>query len=151
MAGSWARSSPPNGPDPEMRALLTFIVVGAGATGVEMAGQIAELATSPERRIPPDRLHEGAGHPGRRRGRDAAHVGRTARQEGRRTAEEDGHRDPTWGNGRGRRPRRDHLKDKDGTTGIESACKVWAAGVSASPAGPPARPPRGGDSTARDG
>jgi NADH dehydrogenase len=32
-------------PDPEKRrALLTFVVVGAGPTGVEMAGQIAELA-----------------------------------------------------------------------------------------------------------
>ena len=32
-------------PDPERRrALLTFVVVGAGPTGVEMAGQIAELA-----------------------------------------------------------------------------------------------------------
>ena len=32
-------------PDPERRrALLTFVVIGAGPTGVEMAGQIAELA-----------------------------------------------------------------------------------------------------------
>jgi NADH:ubiquinone reductase (H+-translocating) len=32
-------------PDPDSRrALLTFVVVGAGPTGVEMAGQIAELA-----------------------------------------------------------------------------------------------------------
>ena len=32
-------------PDPDgARALLTFVVVGAGPTGVEMAGQIAELA-----------------------------------------------------------------------------------------------------------
>src|SRR4051795_4131569 len=32
-------------PDPaRRRALLTFVVVGAGPTGVEMAGQIAELA-----------------------------------------------------------------------------------------------------------
>jgi NADH:ubiquinone reductase (H+-translocating) len=32
-------------PDPDKRrALLTFVVVGAGPTGVEMAGQIAELA-----------------------------------------------------------------------------------------------------------
>jgi NADH dehydrogenase len=32
-------------PDPELRAAwLTFVVVGAGPTGVEMAGQIAELA-----------------------------------------------------------------------------------------------------------
>src|SRR5690606_36681325 len=31
--------------DPEaVERLLTFVVVGAGATGVEMAGQIAELA-----------------------------------------------------------------------------------------------------------
>src|SRR6185312_548801 len=34
-------------PDEERRrALLTFVVVGAGPTGVEMAGQIAELANS---------------------------------------------------------------------------------------------------------
>jgi NADH dehydrogenase len=32
-------------PDPELQAeLLTFVVVGAGPTGVEMAGQIAEIA-----------------------------------------------------------------------------------------------------------
>jgi len=32
-------------PDPEVqRALLTFVVVGAGPTGVELAGQIAEIA-----------------------------------------------------------------------------------------------------------
>src|SRR5207237_7629640 len=32
-------------PDPERRrSWLTFVVVGAGPTGVEMAGQIAELA-----------------------------------------------------------------------------------------------------------
>jgi NADH:ubiquinone reductase (H+-translocating) len=36
-----------NEPDPDgRRALLTFVVVGAGPTGVEMAGQIAELARS---------------------------------------------------------------------------------------------------------
>ncbi len=32
-------------PDPDVqRALLTFVVVGAGPTGVELAGQIAEIA-----------------------------------------------------------------------------------------------------------
>ena len=48
--------------DPERRAkLLTFTVIGAGPTGVEMAGQIAELADPhPEGRlsgtsIPPGR------------------------------------------------------------------------------------------------
>ncbi len=38
-------------PDPEARAaLLTFVVVGGGPTGVEMAGQIAELARDTLRR-----------------------------------------------------------------------------------------------------
>ncbi|HEV3404813.1 MAG TPA: NAD(P)/FAD-dependent oxidoreductase [Gaiellaceae bacterium] len=38
-------------PDPEQRAAwLTFVVVGAGPTGVEMAGQIAELARNTMRR-----------------------------------------------------------------------------------------------------
>jgi NADH dehydrogenase len=38
-------------PDPERRAAwLTFVVVGAGPTGVEMAGQIAELARNTMRR-----------------------------------------------------------------------------------------------------
>ena len=38
-------------PDPELRARwLTFVVVGAGPTGVEMAGQIAELARDTLRR-----------------------------------------------------------------------------------------------------
>ena len=38
-------------PDPQRRAaLLTFVVVGAGPTGVEMAGQIAELARDTVRR-----------------------------------------------------------------------------------------------------
>jgi NADH dehydrogenase len=37
-------------PDPERRrALLTFVVVGAGPTGVEMAGQIAEIARDSRR------------------------------------------------------------------------------------------------------
>src|SRR5207247_1538567 len=31
------------------RALLTFVVVGGGPTGVELAGQIAELANAPQR------------------------------------------------------------------------------------------------------
>jgi NADH dehydrogenase len=38
-------------PDPERRAAwLTFVVVGGGPTGVEMAGQIAELARDTLRR-----------------------------------------------------------------------------------------------------
>lgn len=38
-------------PDPNQRKIwLTFVVVGAGATGVELAGQVAELAHGPLRR-----------------------------------------------------------------------------------------------------
>jgi hypothetical protein len=60
-------------PHPEHRApLLTFVIVGAGPTGVEMAGQIAEIArdTLP-RRLPPDRPHAGA-DPARGDGRPGA-------------------------------------------------------------------------------
>ena len=46
----------------ERQAWLTFVVVGAGPTGVEMAGQIAELARdSLPRRVPPDGHASGAG------------------------------------------------------------------------------------------
>ena len=47
--------------------LLTFVVVGAGPTGVEMAGQIAELAhRTLQARLPGDQHPHGAGHPARR-------------------------------------------------------------------------------------
>ena len=44
-------------PDPQRRAAwLTFVVVGGGPTGVEMAGQIAELARDTlQPRLPDDR------------------------------------------------------------------------------------------------
>ena len=50
-------------PDEERRrALLTFVVVGAGPTGVEMAGQIAELANEhPAEQLPLDRREGGPG------------------------------------------------------------------------------------------
>ena len=42
--------------DDERRALLTFVVVGAGPTGVEIAGAIAELASvDPRSRFSSDR------------------------------------------------------------------------------------------------
>ncbi len=48
--------------DPDARAAwLTFVVVGAGPTGVEMAGQIAELA----RDTLPRELHDANAHTGR--------------------------------------------------------------------------------------
>ena len=41
-------------------AWLTFVVVGAGPTGVEMAGQIAELGPHVAARVPLDRHAQGA-------------------------------------------------------------------------------------------
>ena len=57
--------------------LLTFVVVGAGPTGVEMAGQIAELAhRTLQARLPRDQHPHGAGDPARRRAAGAAAVRR---------------------------------------------------------------------------
>jgi NADH dehydrogenase len=123
--------------DQEQRArLLTFVVVGAGPTGVEMAGQIAELAHHTLRRefrsIDPRRarviLLDAApsvlGSFGDRLGAKAmAKLGRIgvevqlgAKVVGVDAAGID-------------------IQDAQGARRIESVCKVWAAGVSASPLG----------------
>lgn len=124
--------------DPEeRRRLLTFVVVGAGPTGVEMAGQIAELAhrtlAGAFRRIDP---------------RDARVVlldgapavlpvygGKLSRKAAERLEQ------------LGVEIRLDSMvtnvdvnglvaRHKDGTeTRIEAQCKVWSAGVQASPLG----------------
>ncbi|OBF09856.1 NAD(P)/FAD-dependent oxidoreductase [Mycobacterium sp. 852002-10029_SCH5224772] len=124
--------------DPERRAkLLTFTVIGAGPTGVEMAGQIAELATytlkgsfrhidSTKARVilldaapavlPPfgDKLGQRAADRLEKMGVEI--------QLGAMVTDVDR-------NGI-------TVKDSDGTVRrIESACKVWSAGVSASPLG----------------
>jgi NADH dehydrogenase len=117
--------------------LLTFTVVGAGPTGVEMAGQIAELAdhtlkgafrsidTTKARVILLDAAPAVLPPMGEKLGKKAA-----ARLEkmgveiqlGAMVTNVDR-------NGL-------TVKDSDGTTRrIESACKVWSAGVSASPLG----------------
>ncbi len=124
--------------DPERRKkLLTFTVVGAGPTGVEMAGQIAELAEhtlkGAFRRIDSTRarviLLDAAPavlpSMGDKLGKKAA-----ARLEkmgvevqlGAMVTDVD--------------PDGITVRNSDGTTrSIESACKVWSAGVSASPLG----------------
>jgi NADH dehydrogenase len=121
--------------DPERRAkLLTFTVVGAGPTGVEMAGQIAELAqhtlkgsfrhidSTKARVILLDAAPAVLPPLGEKLGKQAA-----ARLEkmgveiqlGAMVTDVDR-------NGI-------TVKDSDGTIRrIESACKVWSAGVSAS-------------------
>ncbi|MEB4209977.1 NAD(P)/FAD-dependent oxidoreductase [Mycobacterium sp. 94-17] len=124
--------------DPERRAkLLTFTVIGAGPTGVEMAGQIAELASytlkgsfrhidSTKARVilldaapavlPPfgDKLGE----------RAAARLEKLGVEIQLGAMVTDVDRNGIT------------VKDSDGTLRrIESACKVWSAGVAASPLG----------------
>jgi NADH:quinone reductase (non-electrogenic) len=117
--------------------LLTFTVVGAGPTGVEMAGQIAELAkftlkgafrhidsTKEVRVILLDAAHAVLPSMGEKLGEKAA--ARLQKmgveiQLGAMVTDVD--RDGIT------------VKDSDGVRRIESACKVWSAGVSASPLG----------------
>ena len=124
--------------DPKRREkLLTFTVVGAGPTGVEMAGQIAELADhtlkGAFRSIDPTRARvilldaAPAVLPpmGPKLGKKAAATLERLGVEiqlGAMVTDVDR-------NGL-------TVKDSDGTIRrIESACKVWSAGVSASPLG----------------
>ena len=117
--------------------LLTFVVVGAGPTGVEMAGQIAELAHRTLKRdfraintrkarvilvdaapqvLPPFGVKLGA-----RAKRAMEDIGVEA-QLGAMVTDVD--------------ERGLELKDKDGTVRrIESVTKIWAAGVQANPLG----------------
>ncbi|REE73921.1 NADH dehydrogenase [Rhodococcus wratislaviensis] len=122
--------------DPEERArLLTFVVVGAGPTGVEMAGQIAELAhrtlvgayrnidTRDARIVLLDAASAVLPPFGDRLGSTAAErlekIGVEVRLGAAVTdVDADG---VTIKDGRGE------------TVRIESACKVWSAGVEASP------------------
>jgi NADH dehydrogenase len=122
--------------DPAARARrLTFTVVGAGATGVEMAGQIAELAhrslTGEYRRIDPrsarillvdgvDTVLPSFGSPlSERTLQKLTSLGIEVRLK--TTVTDVDARSVT-------------LKDPDGSTErIESMVKVWAAGVAASP------------------
>jgi NADH:ubiquinone reductase (H+-translocating) len=117
--------------------LLTFTVVGAGPTGVEMAGQIAELAkftlkgafrhidsTKEVRVILLDAAPAVLPSMGEKLGEKAA--ARLQKmgveiQLGAMVTDVD--RDGIT------------VKDSDGVRRIESACKVWSAGVSASPLG----------------
>ncbi|MBV8860291.1 MAG: NAD(P)/FAD-dependent oxidoreductase [Mycobacterium sp.] len=124
--------------DPERRTkLLTFTVVGAGPTGVEMAGQIAELAdytlkgafrdidSTKARVILLDAAPAVLPPMGEKLGKRAAARLEKMGVEIQLGAMVTGvDRDGIT------------VKDPDGSTRrIESACKVWSAGVSASPLG----------------
>jgi NADH dehydrogenase len=121
----------------ELERYLTFVVVGAGPTGVEMAGQIAELA------------HKTLRHDFRsfdpRRARvvmvDAAPqvlppFGAKLGQAAQRSLEKHGVEVMLGAMVTNVDERGIELQHKDGTsTRIESATKVWAAGVQASELG----------------
>ncbi len=123
--------------DEEQRTwLMTFVVVGAGPTGVEMAGQIAELShrtlRHEFRRIDPrqarvillDAAPSVLGSFGDRLGaKAAARLGEIGVdvQLGAKVVGVDG--------------TGIEVEDAQGRRRIESVCKVWAAGVSASPLG----------------
>jgi NADH:ubiquinone reductase (H+-translocating) len=124
--------------DPMLRKkLLTFTVIGAGPTGVELAGQIAELANKT--------LKGGFRHIDSTQARvillDAgaavlAPMGANLASKARERLEKIGVEIQLGATvvdvDRGGLT----VKDSDGTTRrIESACKVWSAGVSASPLG----------------
>ena len=124
--------------DPEERArLLTFVVIGAGATGVEMAGQIAEMANrtlrgafrnidSADARVilldaAPTVLPPYGGKLSKRATDRLARNGVDI-QLGAMVVDMDYHGLV--------------VTDADGTRRrIESQCKVWSAGVAASPLG----------------
>src|ERR1700761_1827054 len=118
--------------------LLTFTVVGAGPTGVEMAGQIAELAkftlkgafrhidsTREVRVILLDAAQAVLPSMGEKLGaKAAARLQKMGVEIQLGAMVTDVDRDGIT------------VKDSDGTVRrIESACKVWSAGVSASPLG----------------
>ncbi|TFV58006.1 NAD(P)/FAD-dependent oxidoreductase [Mycobacterium sp. PS03-16] len=124
--------------DPKRREkLLTFVVVGAGPTGVEMAGQIAELAdytlkgtfrhidSTSARVILLDAAPAVLPPMGEKLGKKAAaRLEKMGVEIQLNAMVTDVDRNGIT------------VKDPDGThRRIESACKVWSAGVSASPLG----------------
>ncbi|PPJ15801.1 FAD-dependent oxidoreductase [Nocardia nova] len=121
----------------ERDRFLTFVVVGAGPTGVELAGQIAELAdrtlVGTFRNIDPRDarvlLVEGAGAV-------LAPMGPKLGGKAQRRLEKMGVEIQLNAMVTDVDARGVTVKDKDGTERrIESACKVWSAGVQASELG----------------
>ena len=92
-------------PDPAARRRwLTFVVVGAGPTGVEVAGQLAELSRrSLRRNFRQHRSSRGAGGPARRRPDHPAFVSRVAASARSPRPPRRGRRDPCRHNGHRRR------------------------------------------------
>lgn len=121
----------------DVERLLTFVVVGAGPTGVEMAGQIRELASKTLRgefrRIDPTKarviLVDGASHP-------LPPFGEKLGLKTQRALEKMGVEMKMDAFVTGVDAEGVTLKYASGEVEtINAVCKVWAAGVSASPLG----------------
>ena len=119
------------------RFWMTFVIVGAGPTGVELAGQIRELAgrsltaaTSATSTRPPVRviLVDGGPEP-------LANVRRRALGPRQRRPREDGRRAAHGPARRRRRPVRRRHRGRGRRKGLASSAgpSIWAAGVQASP------------------
>ena len=124
-------------PDAERGARwLTFVIVGGGPTGVELAGALAEIARSTlAQRLPPHRSAAGAGDPAR--GRRRACCRPTSRAlAGRR---ERAARAPRRRGAHRRVVTRDRraTASASATERIDARTVLWAAGVRASPLGAP--------------
>ncbi|TCN50469.1 NADH dehydrogenase [Rhodococcus sp. SMB37] len=136
ILGAFEQAELSNDPEEQTR-LLTFVVVGAGPTGVELAGQIAELAhrtlKGTFRHIDTTRarvvLLDGAS--------DVLPVyGGKLSKKARRTLEGLGVEIQLGAMVTGVDADGLTVKEKDGTERrLESQCKVWSAGVAASPLG----------------
>ena len=123
-------------PDPaRRRGWLTFVVVGGGPTGVEMAGQIAELAHDVLRARLPFGRHTDRARAARRSRRPRADdLSRVALAEGGTRARAAGRHAARRSHG-GRRARRLGRDPETGTARSSRsphARRVWAAGVTAS-------------------
>ena len=121
----------------ERERLLTFVVVGAGPTGVEMAGQIRELTSHTTRHdyseIDPTKarvlIFDGAD-------KVLAPFGGKLSEKAKRELEEIGVEVRLNALVTDLDANSLTVKYKDGTTEIiQAGCKVWAAGVQASPLG----------------
>ena len=123
----------------EIDRLLTFVVVGAGPTGVEMAGQIAELARRTlHARLPQHRPQPAPGSscwtPRRRSSRPSARSSSARRAKRAERASASRSSSAPWSPTSTRRGI--EVKDTDGTQRrIHAVTKIWAAGVQASPLG----------------
>ena len=139
---SSARSSAPSADaDAERDAWLTFVVIGGGPTGVEMAGTMSEIAQHTLRaRVPPHRLEAHARDPARRLDRASSAPScrscRSARASSSRSLGVDVR---TGSQGDRHRCRRRDLRQRATATAasqrLAARTVIWAAGVAGSPLG----------------